>query len=438
MDAKQDYDVLIVGGGPTGSTAALALARKGWRVAILEKATFPRFQIGESFLPAGLDVIQKLGLEERVRQMPHVDKYGVEFAFGDGRDCPYFDFGLVMTDRSKQAFNAARADYDQMLIDAAKEAGATVHQPVTVREIEQLADDAVRLGTDKGTFTGRYVLDASGQATLLGKHLNIRTPLPDDHLQNVAYFGHFENVVRQAGKRQGDPTIVMCDEGWFWIIPLNEQHTSVGVVLRPHIQKQVGVPADQMLQWAIARSPLMRERMANAVGPDRNKVRGDFSYRCDPSAGPGYFLIGDAAMFLDPVFSTGVCVGMRSALCVSEHLDRVLAGKLAPAKARRQCMTGHRKSMKLLVRSIQHYYRHSFREFLMQGQGPLKMHCAFITVVAGYVVPRTPPGVWWRYRLFELCMLIQDRLPLAPRHARFSLLAQPAEAPEPTREPAAV
>src|SRR5690606_16515381 len=132
----------------------------------------------------------------------------------------------------------------------------------------------------------------------------------------------------------GFPIIVMCDEGWFWMIPLDERTTSVGLVLDPAVAKQVDAPANRMLQWAIRRCPAVLRRMRQATGPDINLVRSDFSYRCEPYAGPGYFLVGDAATFLDPVFSTGVCLGMKSAMHLGGQIIAMLRGDLTPQAAR--------------------------------------------------------------------------------------------------------
>jgi flavin-dependent dehydrogenase len=423
MTNAHDYDVLIIGGGPSGATAALVLARAGVRVAILEKAEFPRFQIGESFLPANLEQIKRLGLHDRLRALPHMPKYGAEFGMGVG-PTSVFQFNTSLVGGENETFNTARAEFDAMVLDAARQAGAIVHQPAQVRSIDRLADGHVAVTTDAGSFTGRYLLDASGQATVVARHLGTRQQLADQHLRKVAYFGHFENVQRLDSRLAGCPCIIMCDEGWFWLIALDEKRTSVGLVLEPEVVKRVGLPADQMLQWGIDRCPTVRERMKHAVGSTVSMVRSDFSYRCEPYAGPGYFLVGDAAVFLDPVFSTGVCMGMMSAEHVAHQLIDVLRGSTTPAAARKRHIRYVRGSSDVYFRVIRHYYNHHFRELFLTGQGPMQMHRAVLGLLAGHVFPRPRFNLWWRFRAFELVLKLQRHFTLAPRRQRFSLLNQ--------------
>jgi flavin-dependent dehydrogenase len=218
-----------------------------------------------------------------------------------------------------------------MVVDEARAAGGDVREDTAVKRIVRLADGDVAVETSAGeTLTAKYLVDASGQSTVVARHLGIREPAKDPHLQKVAYFGHFEGVKRLEGRDYGSPTIVMCDEGWFWLIHINERQTSIGLVLDADVSRRTGVPADRMLAWGMARCPLVQARCADATGPDTNQVIANFSYRCRPYAGPGYFLVGDAAAFVDPIFSTGVCLGMMQAREASRHVVAMLAGKTSP------------------------------------------------------------------------------------------------------------
>ena len=295
----EPYDAIVIGGGPTGATLALSLARRGKRAIIIEKSEFPRFHVGESFLPRSFELINELGLAERLAQLPRVVKYGAEFGFGHGRETTCFSFGQSLHGEGHETFNIERAPFDTMILDAARDAGAEVRRG-TVRRIVRLeeADVAVNIGGE--TISGRYLLDASGQSTFLAKHLGIRRGM--DHHRKVAYFGHFENVERLAGEAEGHPTVAMCDEGWFWMINIDQRRTSIGMVLDSDIARTLDVPASEMLFWGIERCPLVRERVASAVFPEKTHTIADFSYYCRPYAGPGYFLVGDAAFFLDPIF----------------------------------------------------------------------------------------------------------------------------------------
>src|SRR4051812_38451622 len=289
------YDVLIIGGGPGGAIAALELARRKFRVVVLEKSPFPRFHIGESLVPHTYALLKDLGLADAVKKIPHLKKWGAEFGMGD---TPFeqtsrftFDTGYIP---GGMTLNVERAAFDAMLLREAKEAGAEVRENAAVKRIVRLTDGDVCVRTDSGEeVAARYLIDASGQATVVARHLGTKQSLVEPCFQKVAHFAHFENVKRLAGEEEGHPAIVMCSEGWFWIINIDAKRTSVGLVMDVKTAKETGVPADRLLAWAVQRCPLVRERMRHATGPDRNEVVSNLSYKCRPYAGNGYYLVGD-------------------------------------------------------------------------------------------------------------------------------------------------
>ena len=418
LDAQ--YDVLVLGGGPAGATAAISLAREGRRVLVLERTRFPRFHIGESFLPRNLALIRELGLEPELRKIPQVEKRGAEFLLGHGQDeASLFWFSDYFTRGETVAFNIERAPFDAMLLEKAREAGAEVREGCSIKKLLRLEDGHVEAETDAGLVTARYLIDATGQSTFLGKHLGLRQVLPQH--RKVAWFDHFEGVARREGPEGGFVVIVMGDEGWFWLIPLDETRTSVGVVMDAEQAKRVGLPPDRMLAWAIERCPAVRERMAGATSLGKTQAVADFSYRCSPYAGPGYFLVGDAAVFVDPIFSTGVCMGMMSAVEAARGISALLAGA-SPEKVRRRYIRYVNGSSSILFRLIDGYYQHSFRELFLTGSGPLRVHQAVLSVLAGYVFPRPSFALRWRLWLMGMFVRVNRFLPLAPRRQRFSLL----------------
>ena len=326
------FDVLVVGGGPAGAAAAIRAKRRGLSVTVIERDEHPRFHIGESFLPRQTTLLRELGLLERVQRLPHVPKYGASFAMAHESSTTDFWFSPGPRGEDAAAISVERALFDECILHAARDEGVDIMERTTVKGIARMDEGDVELETTAGRIKGRVLVDASGQATLVGRHRGTRRTLPD--LCRVAYFQHFEHVDRREGKIGGHPIIVMCEEGWFWMIPLDATRTSIGLVMRHDVGKATGIPPDRMLAWGIERSPFVRERMRHARGPGENLVCADFSYTCAPYAGPGYFLVGDAATFIDPIFSTGVCMGMMSGVRAADAAADMLATSASAARLR--------------------------------------------------------------------------------------------------------
>ncbi len=414
------YDVAIVGGGPGGTSAAIVLAHAGISVAVFEKEEHPRFHIGESILPRNALVLKELGLEEALAEVPKVAKFGAEFGWGNDAKTMRFGFtdGLLP---GFPIFNIERAPFDKMLIDQARKAGAAVFENTPVQRIVKLDDDGAELivAGDR-TVRAKMLIDASGHGTVVGRHLQTRRNFDDPELQKVAYFAHFTNVER-CSETPGHPSLFMCDEGWFWLIAINDDVMSVGFVTRPKFAKEIDVAPDRLLQWAVARCPMVRQRMRHARGPMTNRVLADFSYTCKPFAGAGYFLVGDAACFLDPIFSTGVTLAMVG----GQEAARLTIARLRGAMSSRKAATKYRRfvagSTSVFWRLIRNYYKQSFRELFMEGRGPLRVHNAVISTLAGQVFPRPVWALRWRLRFFDLCVWAQKHFALTPHRPVFKL-----------------
>lgn len=421
---QRSFDILVIGAGPAGATAALRSRRNGLTAALIEKDVHPRFHIGESFLPRHLTLLREMGLLERVLALPHVPKHGASFAMGHDEEPRDFWFSEGPRGEDSWSFNIERAPFDKLMFDVAREAGAEVFERTTVKGVEELRDGSVRLRTSAGTLHGRMVLDASGQGTVIGRHLGIRKTLPD--LCRVAYFQHFEGVERREGKIGGHPLIVMCEEGWFWMIPLDARRTSVGLVMDQAMARGAGVSPDRMLAWGISRSPFVASRMRGAIGAESNHVCADFSYSCRPFAGPGYFLVGDAATFVDPIFSTGVCLGMMSAVKAADLAAGVLAGRDDSARAGVEYDGYVRGSSEVFFNLVRRYYTHGFREMFLNGTGPVKIHKAILSVLAGHVFPRPVLALRWRLAFFEALLRVHDLRGLVPARDGYSLIGNKA------------
>jgi flavin-dependent dehydrogenase len=426
-----DYDVLVIGAGPTGATAALRSAQNGFRTAAFEGGRHPRFHIGESLLPRNMTLLRELGLAEELKALPQVYKIGASFAFAHetGTTDYHFERGLLPVNH--ETLNIERAPFDRFLCAKARERGAAIHEGVAVRRIERLDDDGVVLAVDDGsgerTVRAASLIDASGQAAVLGRHLGLRRMLPD--LKKIASYAHFRNVHRNPGRLGGYPQIIMCDEGWFWFIPLDEERTSIGLVMRADLARRVDVPPKRLVFWGLERCPIGRKWTEGAQAVSETYVSADFSYTCRPFAGPGFFLAGDAATFVDPIFSTGVCLGMMTAVEAADSVLAIRSGR-NPAAVRRRYARFVEAGSSSFFRLVRGYYRHGFRELFLHNDGPLRLQQGINSVLTGNVFPRLTFSLAWRLRLFEILTRVQPVLPLAPRRSGWSLLQA---APTPSR-----
>jgi flavin-dependent dehydrogenase len=308
-------DVLVIGGGPAGSTAAALLAMRGRQVALVEKDAHPRFHIGESLLPRNLDVMERLGVLEEVRRIG-VHKPGAEFVSDrTGRSCA-FPFAQAL-DRSRTfSYHVKRAEFDALLFRNAAAKGATVFERMRVTDIAFGAEGERAVATartpDAGVqvFRPRYVLDASGRDTFLANRTTEKSI--NKYNNTAAVYAHFEDVERREGEVQGYISIHLVEDGWFWLIPLTGGTMSVGFVGNQDVWKQRKGSVAEVLAEKIAASPTVSARMRRARRVSEIHTAGNYSYRAHRGHGSKHLLIGDAFGFVDPMFSTGVLMAMTA------------------------------------------------------------------------------------------------------------------------------
>lgn len=419
MPDNRNCDCLVVGAGPAGSAAAMEMARAGLDVVVVDRDEFPRFRIGESFLPRTKRAFRRLGVLDRCLALPHARKVGVEITMGDRRyGARTFFFRDTIGDGEKDAFNMARMHLDPMLLSVARESGAEVRTSCALRKVVSRGDHGVEAETDSGRIKARWMIDASGQATALGREFGTRRY--HSFLRNVAYFDHYDGVERPSGDAQGCFGLTVMDEGWFWLIPLDDARTSVGFVAREGLHKSIDVPANDRFWWAVERTPVLAERMRNARGPSKNRVIADFTYRCDPFAGPGFFLVGDAAAFLDPVWSTGLTMGLLAAEQAAAGVIRMSKGSPPRAERARYQAWGTRV-INRAFRLVEGFYDPAFRDLLFAPRRPRELIRGFVTLLAGEFDHVRPATAVRSMTLASMCAL-QRRVRFAPRTRPYRIL----------------
>ncbi|RZL66297.1 MAG: NAD(P)/FAD-dependent oxidoreductase [Variovorax sp.] len=339
MDTTADMqtcDVLVVGGGPAGSTIATLLARQGRQVVLLEKEHHPRFHIGESLLPGNVELFDQLGVREQVDKIG-MPKYGIEFVPPDLDYCSYVDFAEGWDPTKDSAWQVRRSELDEILFRHATKEGAVTLEGAHVRQVDFDADGAtVRAVLDDGaqrTWRARFVVDASGRDTVLANKFKSKKKNPKHN--STALFGHFRNARRLEGKREGNISICWFQHGWFWFIPLADGTTSVGAVCWAYYLKARDKPLKDYFYDTIAMCPELHDRLKDAtLVDDAVHATGNFAYSSTHATGDRYLMLGDAFTFIDPMFSSGVFLAMQSAFDGAKMVATALDNPAALPAAR--------------------------------------------------------------------------------------------------------
>jgi len=390
-----ECDVLVIGGGPAGSTAAALLAQKGYRVTLIEKARHPRFHIGESLLPANLPLFEKLGVADQVRAIG-MEKWAAEFVspFHDHKQV--FHFADAIDKTMPHAYQVQRAEFDEILIRNAERKGAEVIEGCRVTDIAFLPEDqgaVLHAQYDDGkaqSWRARFVLDASGRDTFLGNHFKAKTR--NEKHNSTALYAHFSGVRRNEGKAEGNITIFWFEHGWFWFIPLANGNTSIGAVTWPYYLKTRKKPLGDFLMDTIALCPALTQRLEGAEMASKVEATGNYSYVCNHTHGRNYLLLGDAYTFIDPVFSSGVMLAMNSAFVGADTVDRCLRHPQQASAALKHFDKSMRIGPKLFSWFIYRVTNPTMRNLFMGPRNLLCMQEALLSVLAGDVFGKTPIG----------------------------------------------
>lgn len=384
-DADQ-CDVLVIGGGPAGCTAAALIADQGTDVVLLEKDAHPRFHIGESLLPRNLPILDRLGLHREVAGMGVV-KPGAEFVSDETGQSVAYDFGSGLDRHYTHSYHVRRAEFDHALINNARRKGVRVAERTAVTAVKLGKNGArhqVRATDEYGVelwFAPRLLLDASGRDAFLAgklglKHANKRN-------STAAVFAHFCNVKPPGGEITGYISIHLTKDGWCWMIPLPGGTMSVGFVGSSALFKHRGVSLDEFFLQQLRSSPTVKARMIEAELASEVMSAANYSYCATHASGEGFFIIGDAFAFVDPVFSSGVFFAMTAGELAAEvaaiWLQNARAGLAVARRAERHL----RRSMNRLSWLIYRINHPVFRDMFMAPSNIFQMRSGVVGLLAG-------------------------------------------------------
>lgn len=338
---NNNYDVIVVGGGPSGTTAATILADYGHRVALLERSKFPRHHIGESLMPQTYWVFKRLGVLDKMYQSDFVRKESVQFVSPSGRDSAPFFFPDRDPGEWSTTWQVSRDRFDQMMLENARAHGVEVVERANVREVmfEGPRARGVRavIGGEEREVSARVVIDATGQSGLISRQLDLR--YGDEKLKNAAIYSYWKGALRDPGRNFGATLVIALpsQNGWFWFIPLENDITSIGVVAPPaYLYNGRGDDPGAILDEEIANTPGLARRLENAERVRPIYTTADFSYRSRRAAGDGWVLVGDAFGFLDPLYSSGVMLALKSGELAADTIhDALVAGDTSEGRLAR-------------------------------------------------------------------------------------------------------
>lgn len=414
----RECDVLVVGGGPAGSTAGHLLARAGRDVVVVERERFPRFHVGESLLPANMPLLDRLGVRRALLEAGSIPKYGAQVLSAEGAPAVRIRFTDGLLPSPESALQVVRSTFDSILLDASAAAGAEVlheHEAVSADLVERSWRVQVRPRDGvAGEVRARYLVDASGRDTFLARMQ--RTKTMDAKHRRVAVFAHFRGVPRPLGSESGDVVLAIRRDGWLWVIPLADERTSIGLVVQGDALRRAGCSPEAALEHALAHTPALAARLRNAERVTEVDSTSNYSYRGGPSVRDGALVIGDARAFLDPVFSTGVWLAMHGGQTAAEALDACLSD---PRHARSVFSRWSKRQDRLhryYWRLIDSFYTPEFIDLLLQpSTAPILRGLvpALNSTFAG--LGPGPLSLRARLRLFEAIQLLHRHFDIRPK-----------------------
>tara|TARA_A100001391_G_scaffold172353_2_gene133846 strand:- start:91 stop:1326 length:1236 start_codon:yes stop_codon:yes gene_type:complete len=370
MNVDESPDVVVIGGGPSGATVSTLIAQQGYRVTLLEREHFPRYHIGESLIPETYWVLKRLGMLDRMKSSSFIKKYSVQFVSPSGKHSAPFYFHDNKPHECSQTWQIQRSEFDVMMLDNAREQGVVVHEGARVLDVMFEGDRAVgvQVKDESGNsqeLRAKVVVDASGQSALLGNKFKLK--VSDPSLNKGALWTYFKGAYRDEGKDEG-ATIVLSlrdKKGWFWYIPMQDDIVSVGVVADFDYLFKGRSTHDATYAEEMDNCPAVKERIASAEQMSPVKATKDYTYRASQAAGDGWVLVGDAFGFLDPLYSSGVLLALKSGELAA---DAIIEGLQSGDTSRAQLgkwEAGYVEGMNRMRRLVCEYYDgFNFGEFI--------------------------------------------------------------------------
>lgn len=397
-----EADVLVVGGGPGGSTISTLLARKGYKVVVLEKDAHPRFHIGESLLPCNMPILEELGVMDQLRSIG-VIKLGADFAMATDETWRTYYFCKSYNRTPPNAYEVRRSEFDEMLFRNATKNGVDTRERVKLAKVEwdergHVTGEAVDHEGKRFTVSAKYFVDGSGRDTFLSKKFDIKKKNPNH--ASAAIFGHFKGITRRPGADQGNISIYWFDHGWMWMIPLKDDVMSVGAVCWPEYLKTRTGSTEDFLWSTFKLAPQAYARMKSAELISEVRATGNYSYTSERMTGKGWLMVGDAFAFIDPVFSSGVYLAMNSARLAAEVVDGALREPSSEAKLQREFEARVRKGIGAFSWFIYRFTTPAMRWLFKNPKNAFRLEEAIISMLAGDVFDSD--AVHRRFRVLRL------------------------------------
>lgn len=397
---RDAVEILVVGGGPAASTLATILARRGRDVCVLERDDFPRFHIGESLLPASLEVLEEMGVLPEV-EARFLRKYGAVFLDGETSAECRFSFSDAFQTRHHHAFQVPRDEFDALLLRHAARSGAEVVHGVEV--IRMLFEDGRAVGVlareqggEPREIRARVVVDATGRDALRAHETRDQHKLP--RLEDtLAVFAQFRGVPRAEGELGGDIRIILTPRCWFWLIPFHDGRTSVGATLHaPEVRRERG-RASPEATFTTLRDAFEPARRLLAPAEPLFPIRAiaDYSYRVRELSGDGWLAIGDASGFIDPLFSTGIHLAIKGARVACDHVERALDAGDTSRGRWVEYVKQQRRATEIYMGAVQSYYRGELAPLLLRRDPRPVMRRLVTSILSGDVYHDDEPR-WLR------------------------------------------